>query len=451
MGVASAQSPMLPTVQPPSIQTLTPTLTAPPSLTLAAEAKQPVSMSPSDTCRLLTQRLGLVRKAKTKLAAADAKNTTDFSSHIDLPVETHVMLAPIVPAIGPELVANEPTLGEPPAPAITAIAPAQFAELPEVPLDARRIPASSVTTAVHQPPVVTTVATDGSQVVTATMNPIRGKANSEPQEDSLLDLTLPGGEGAPSTPSTIQIHESFAPKSSTNSFHLSDDEDGQLAVGSETIEAQPITEPLNAVVPAITRAEPIANAPAVKPSVGIARSSSQRPISLRIGSSALVVQPKEQQPTPVQQVPVQRSEPAAPPIMSGPLVRVAKPALPVESQQTSQNASGKTEPSATRPIVKAPATPELTPATNEVVSQTESTPATTAATSVDPNSPQHATAALNETIKKNFPNSRVSIKADDEGLIVEGVAVSESEAKKILALVRTTALCPVSDRVITKR
>ena len=58
---------------------------------------------------------------------------------------------------------------------------------------------------------------------------------------------------------------------------------------------------------------------------------------------------------------------------------------------------------------------------------------------------------LNRLIKQLFPGSHVEVTTDDEGLVVDGVAASNADAGKILALVRKTSLCPVSDRVITKR
>lgn len=76
------------------------------------------------------------------------------------------------------------------------------------------------------------------------------------------------------------------------------------------------------------------------------------------------------------------------------------------------------------------------------------------ATAVAPLSKQSKLAQeLMATIKKTFPSSRVELKPDEEeeGLVAEGVAASESEAKKILAMVRKTALCPVADRIITTR
>lgn len=76
------------------------------------------------------------------------------------------------------------------------------------------------------------------------------------------------------------------------------------------------------------------------------------------------------------------------------------------------------------------------------------------ATAVAPLSKQSKLAQeLMAAIKKTFPSSRVELKPDEEeeGLVAEGVAASETEAKKILAMVRKTALCPVADRIITTR
>ncbi|MCC6509094.1 MAG: hypothetical protein IT423_08300 [Pirellulaceae bacterium] len=60
-------------------------------------------------------------------------------------------------------------------------------------------------------------------------------------------------------------------------------------------------------------------------------------------------------------------------------------------------------------------------------------------------------AKMHALVKRKYPESRISIKSDEEGLIVQGVAASEAEASKILSFVRKTSLCPVADRVSTTR
>jgi hypothetical protein len=102
--------------------------------------------------------------------------------------------------------------------------------------------------------------------------------------------------------------------------------------------------------------------------------------------------------------------------------------------------------------VKQAIPPELDPRSIELAEAAE----TTEATGLSIDEPDTANQSplvqkLTKLIRKDFPSSRVHLTTDEDGLVVEGVAASEKEAKKILAMVRQTALCPVADRIITKR
>ncbi len=57
---------------------------------------------------------------------------------------------------------------------------------------------------------------------------------------------------------------------------------------------------------------------------------------------------------------------------------------------------------------------------------------------------------MQELVRKKFPGSRIDLRSDEEGLIVQGTVSSEAEASKIVSFIRKTALCPVNDRVTTK-
>lgn len=54
---------------------------------------------------------------------------------------------------------------------------------------------------------------------------------------------------------------------------------------------------------------------------------------------------------------------------------------------------------------------------------------------------------INETVSRLFVQSEVQVRTHDGGLIVQGRTDSETEAKRILALVRKTSLLPVTDRL----
>ncbi len=58
-------------------------------------------------------------------------------------------------------------------------------------------------------------------------------------------------------------------------------------------------------------------------------------------------------------------------------------------------------------------------------------------------------AEISNTVHSMYPNSRIEIIAEAEGLTVQGYAGSEDEAKKIIGLVRRTSLQPVVDRLAT--
>lgn len=54
---------------------------------------------------------------------------------------------------------------------------------------------------------------------------------------------------------------------------------------------------------------------------------------------------------------------------------------------------------------------------------------------------------IDETISRLYPSSRIRVRAGEGQLIVSGIASSEEEARKVLALVRRTSLMPVTDKL----
>ncbi|MFO1063663.1 MAG: hypothetical protein U0892_07340 [Pirellulales bacterium] len=72
-----------------------------------------------------------------------------------------------------------------------------------------------------------------------------------------------------------------------------------------------------------------------------------------------------------------------------------------------------------------------------------------------PESPTNQLNALAQTlstaVKNAYPTSRVEVRVVEEGLVLQGSAASEAEAKKIVSFVRKNALCPVADQVTTRR
>lgn len=56
---------------------------------------------------------------------------------------------------------------------------------------------------------------------------------------------------------------------------------------------------------------------------------------------------------------------------------------------------------------------------------------------------------IGKSVHRMFPNSRIEVIAEEEGLTVQGYAATEAEAKKIIGLVRRTSLQPVVDRLAT--
>jgi Flp pilus assembly secretin CpaC len=56
-------------------------------------------------------------------------------------------------------------------------------------------------------------------------------------------------------------------------------------------------------------------------------------------------------------------------------------------------------------------------------------------------------AGIDETINRLYPTSDIRVAAGEGKLVVEGKASSESEAKRVLGLVRRTSLLPVVDRL----
>ena len=56
---------------------------------------------------------------------------------------------------------------------------------------------------------------------------------------------------------------------------------------------------------------------------------------------------------------------------------------------------------------------------------------------------------ISRSVHNMYPNSRIEVIAEAEGLTVQGYASTEDEAKKIISLVRRTSLQPVVDRLAT--
>jgi Pilus formation protein N terminal region len=56
---------------------------------------------------------------------------------------------------------------------------------------------------------------------------------------------------------------------------------------------------------------------------------------------------------------------------------------------------------------------------------------------------------MSRAIEKAYRSSSVEVVADDEGLVVQGFAESEGEAKKIIRMIRQSSLMPVVDRLST--
>ena len=56
---------------------------------------------------------------------------------------------------------------------------------------------------------------------------------------------------------------------------------------------------------------------------------------------------------------------------------------------------------------------------------------------------------ISQSVHNMFPNSRIEVIAEADGLTVQGYASTEDEAKKIISLVRRTSLQPVVDRLAT--
>jgi Pilus formation protein N terminal region len=59
------------------------------------------------------------------------------------------------------------------------------------------------------------------------------------------------------------------------------------------------------------------------------------------------------------------------------------------------------------------------------------------------------TDSMSKTIAKMFPASSIEIVSGDDGLVVQGFAESEAEAKKIIRMIRKTSLQPVIDRLVS--
>lgn len=102
-----------------------------------------------------------------------------------------------------------------------------------------------------------------------------------------------------------------------------------------------------------------------------------------------------------------------------------------------------------RPVVKAAsvAIPEVTDSDSVVVQSSHE---------VDDTSRQIAeyakmAAKMQQAVKQKFPNVRVKITCNEDGLIVDGNLANGGEASKVLSFVRKASLCPVADRVTTSQ
>lgn len=102
-----------------------------------------------------------------------------------------------------------------------------------------------------------------------------------------------------------------------------------------------------------------------------------------------------------------------------------------------------------RPVVKAAsvAIPEVTDSDSVVVQSSHE---------VDDTSRQIAeyakmAAKMQQAVKQKFPNVRVKITCNEDGLIVDGNLANSGEANKVLSFVRKASLCPVADRVTTSQ
>lgn len=102
-----------------------------------------------------------------------------------------------------------------------------------------------------------------------------------------------------------------------------------------------------------------------------------------------------------------------------------------------------------RPVVKAAsvAIPEVTDSDSVVVQSSHE---------VDDTSRQIAeyakmAAKMQQAVKQKFPNVRVKITCNEDGLIVDGNLANSGEASKVLSFVRKASLCPVADRVTTSQ
>ncbi len=102
-----------------------------------------------------------------------------------------------------------------------------------------------------------------------------------------------------------------------------------------------------------------------------------------------------------------------------------------------------------RPVVKAAnvAIPEVTDPASVVVPSSHE---------VDETSRQTAeyakmAAKMQQAVKQKFPTVRVKVTCNEDGLIVDGNLLNNSEASKVLSFIRKTSLCPVADRLTTSQ
>lgn len=332
----------------------------------------------------------------------------------------------------------------------------------------------------------------------SSVKPKANKAEPQAPEPAKLDMPAPRAELSLSDKlpkAQLQIHESFAPSSKpagSGSFHMSDatataseppatSDRPQAGLPTPQLKlASPVK--LDAPPPTMADATPKAAESKGQPKpAAVASSSSQRAISLRIGSTEVTPQ------SPTTRVFEHRSLSSYEPVINAqPVVRAVKPIAPVEPSDkavamevkddvalcTAQSAtkgsaapttagllpgngsSGRVPPAelSKASLVKAQLSkrempPAIPTSTHPALSGLNIQELVASQSGIDPS----LAAELNRLTKQLFPESRVAVKAAGDGLVVDGVAASRDEASRILALVRKAALCPVSDHVSVQR
>lgn len=292
-------------------------------------------------------------------------------------------------------------------------------------------------------------------------------------------------------PTSVEVHEGFAPRKSLtlDSFQMSDNE--KVAQTAKLTAAQPslpTASPIKPLLPTDSSNasfKPVAptdeqSVKAIQTASSVGGEQKQPPLallapptlvsqsdaSLRTDALSLATSSLSTLPTqspgatvsmpagaaPTPSIAASSQRPLSLKIGAGSTGAPLTPARPADKRQTSQeNPIALSE-----PIVKAvkqasvslPVDSHAKP--EPVAAQTEQ--ALETKTEADAPSPyRELIVQMHQEIKAKYPGSRVEVKTDEEGLIVHGVAASEAEAGKILAYIRKSSLCPVTDRVTTQR